>query len=193
MNVCQIPFQFDLFCLCYRQTAFFFCEDFGPILHLTTWENKIRKCWKMYLVPDYLFTPLWPLSPHLRESKTVLDSGFDAVDSGFQVMDSALCHLNLDSESQSWEGFRGFLELLSGFQSPGSRIPQAKISWIPESGLPYMGRPLVWQQIAWWTLPRARSINCSRRSPGKGSVEGSVQFNYWALLSGTKRSYKTIS
>ena len=28
----------------------------------------------------------------------------------------------------------------SGFQSPGFRIPQAKISWIPESGFPYMGR-----------------------------------------------------
>ena len=28
----------------------------------------------------------------------------------------------------------------SGYQSPGFRIPQAKISWIPESGFPYMGR-----------------------------------------------------
>ena len=28
----------------------------------------------------------------------------------------------------------------SGFQSPGFRIPRAKNSWIPESGLPYMGR-----------------------------------------------------
>ena len=28
----------------------------------------------------------------------------------------------------------------SGFQSPGFRIPQAKNSWIPESGFPYMGR-----------------------------------------------------
>ena len=28
----------------------------------------------------------------------------------------------------------------SGFQSPGFRIPEAKNSWIPESGFPYMGR-----------------------------------------------------
>ena len=33
----------------------------------------------------------------------------------------------------------GFLVLDSGFQSPGFRIPQAKNSWIPESGFPYMG------------------------------------------------------
>ena len=36
----------------------------------------------------------------------------------------------------------GFLVLDSGFQSPGFRIPQAKNSWIPESGFPYMGRIL---------------------------------------------------
>ena len=34
----------------------------------------------------------------------------------------------------------GFLVLDSGFQSPGFRIPEAKNSWIPESGFPYMGR-----------------------------------------------------
>ena len=31
-------------------------------------------------------------------------------------------------------------KLDSGFQSPVFWIPQANISWIPESGLPYMGR-----------------------------------------------------
>ena len=52
------------------------------------------------------------------------------MDSGFQVLDSSLCPWNLDSE----------------FQSPRSRIPQAKISRIPESGLPYMGR---WRMFFW--------------------------------------------
>ena len=76
-----------------------------------------------------------PPSPpilHVRESKTVLGSRFLAVDFGFKVLDSGfriLCH---------WDS--GFLELYSGFQSPGSWIPQAKISWIRESGIPYMGR-----------------------------------------------------
>ena len=40
-------------------------------------------------------------SPHVRESKTVLDSGFHAKDnSGFHLMVPDLCQRNLDSESQ---------------------------------------------------------------------------------------------
>ena len=39
-------------------------------------------------------------------SKTVLDSGFHAVDSGFQVLDSSLCQWNLDSGFQCLVGFR---------------------------------------------------------------------------------------
>ena len=45
-------------------------------------------------------------SPHVRESKTVLDSGFQAVDSGFHVLGSRLCQWNLDSEIQSLDRFR---------------------------------------------------------------------------------------
>ena len=44
------------------------------------------------------------------------------LDSGFQWLDS------------------GFHELDSGFQSHGFPIPQGKIAWIPDSGLPYLGR-----------------------------------------------------
>ena len=36
-------------------------------------------------------------SLHVRESKTVLDSGFHAVDYGFQVLDSSICQWDLDS------------------------------------------------------------------------------------------------
>ena len=39
-------------------------------------------------------------------------------------------------------GIPDFFELNSRFQSPGFRIPQAKIYQIPEFGLSYMGRPL---------------------------------------------------
>ena len=64
-------------------------------------------------------------SSHARESKTVLDSGFHAVDSGFQVLDSSLCQWNLGCQS------------LVGF-----RIPQENVFRIignPESGfrIPY--------------------------------------------------------
>ena len=42
----------------------------------------------------------------IRESRTVLDSGFHAVDSGFQLLDSSLCQWNLDSGFHSLVGFR---------------------------------------------------------------------------------------
>ena len=51
------------------------------------------------------------------------------LDSGFQWLDS------------------GFHELDSGFQSRGFRIPQSKIAWIPDSGLPYMGRDQAKEEI----------------------------------------------
>ena len=51
----------------------------------------------------------------------------------------------------------------SGFQSPGFRIPQAKNSWIPETGFPYMRRFLALTQrhtallnricYLWWDRP----------------------------------------
>ena len=46
----------------------------------------------------------------------------------------------VDSEFPFFSRDPGFQKLDSGFQSPVFRIPRAKISWIPESGLPYMGR-----------------------------------------------------
>ena len=55
---------------------------------------------------------------------TVLDSGFHAVDSGVRVMNS---------------GFQSFV----GYRIPKLGIPrisEAKISQIPESGYPCMGR-----------------------------------------------------
>ena len=57
------------------------------------------------------------LSPHVKGSRTALDSGFNAVDSGFLVLDSSLCQWNLESRFQSFWDFR-FLELYSGFQNP---------------------------------------------------------------------------
>ena len=44
-----------------------------------------------------LYPSLKNLPPHVRESKTVLDSGLRAVDSGFQVLDSGLFQWTLDS------------------------------------------------------------------------------------------------
>ena len=73
----------------------------------------------------------------VRESKTVVDSGFHVLDSdsGFQVRDSGFFVTGTwipDSNPyRKWD---------FGFQSPGFAFPQAKISPIPESGFCYMGR-----------------------------------------------------
>ena len=56
-------------------------------------------------VHNYVFC-LTKISPHVKELKTFLDSGFHAMDSGFQALDSNV--LSLDS---------GF-QLLVGFQIP---------------------------------------------------------------------------
>ena len=71
--------------------------------------------------------------PHVKESKTVLDSGFHAVDSGFQVLDSSFCQWNLDSGFQSLVGFQNPWAV---FQIPKPRIPdrKSKNSRISESG-----------------------------------------------------------
>ena len=68
-------------------------------------------------------------SPHVRETKTVLDSGFHAVDSGFQIS----CQWTLDSGfHRKWDS--GFIELNSRFQSTGFQIPGTKICQILGSG-----------------------------------------------------------
>ena len=68
-------------------------------------------------VPGYHSFPKWAIKtcnrrywPHVRGSKTAVDSGYHAMNSGFRI----LCQWNLDPE---------FLELISRFQSPGFRIP----------------------------------------------------------------------
>ena len=68
------------------------------------------------------------MSHNIRKSKTVLDSGFYDADSRLRysipVSDSGTWIL--DSNRQ-WDS--GFLELYSGFQRPGFRIPQSLI-WV---------------------------------------------------------------
>ena len=70
-------------------------------------------------------------SSYVREFKTVLDSGLHAVDSGFQVLDSRSFSVDLGFRIPIVSGISGFLQLYSGFEGPGFRIPQTKISRIP--------------------------------------------------------------
>ena len=90
------------------------------------------------------------VSPHVRESKTLLDSGFHAVDSGFQLLDSRSFSVELGFRIRIVSGILDSYTCIpdskaqdSGFHKqkfPRFRIPNAKISRIPESGFLYMGR-----------------------------------------------------
>ena len=65
-----------------------------------------------------------------------------------EVLDSSLCQWNLDSE---------FLELYFVFQSPGYRIPWAKISPVPESGFPFIGVSGTYLGLG-WVSPVVQSV-----------------------------------
>ena len=81
------------------------------------------------------------VTPHVRESTTVWDSGFYDVDSGFQVLDSRFF---LSVELGFWIGIvRGIpssLSWITDSRKSGFQIPQAEISRIPKFGFPSMGR-----------------------------------------------------
>ena len=66
----------------------------------------------------------------LRESKTILDSGFHSVDSGFQVLDSS--QWNLDSGFQLLVGFRIPWAV---FRIPKPRIPDSTSKNFLDSGI----------------------------------------------------------
>ena len=65
--------------------------------------------------------------------KGIQDSlGFWTVDSGFPVVDSSLCEWNLDSEFQSFVGFRIPRTV---FRIPKPRIPDSTSKIFPDSGI----------------------------------------------------------
>ena len=75
----------------------------------------------------------WNHSPHARESKTVLDSGFCAVELGFPILIVSMILDSLSCIPDSKAQDSGILKE----KVPSSRILQAKISLIAESGFPY--------------------------------------------------------
>ena len=91
-----------------RPSSLFFRGEVGAAVHNSFSEIShyhqyaCSKCHVTLLT----LTLSMQLSLHVRESKTVLDSGFHTVDSGFQVLDSSLCQWNLESGFQLFVGFR---------------------------------------------------------------------------------------
>ena len=82
------------------------------------------------------------ISRHVRESKTVLDSGFHAVDSRVQLLDSRSFSVELGFRIPIVSGILDFYGCIPDSKAQGFRIPQAKFSKIAESGFPYMGRKI---------------------------------------------------
>ena len=67
-------------------------------------------------VNHFPFLVLCHVSPHVRESKTLLDSGFHTVDSRFQLLDS-----------RSFSGKLGFrIRIVSGIRDSYTCIPDSK-------------------------------------------------------------------
>ena len=82
--------------------------------------SPIESIWAVFKI--FSQVPKWS-SPNVRESKTVLESGF-------QVLDSSLCQWNLDSGFQSLEGFR---TPRAAFRIPKPRIPYSASTIFPDS------------------------------------------------------------
>ena len=80
---------------------------------------------------------------HVRDPRTVLDSGFHAVNSRFQVLDSRLLISGTWIQDCNRWWLSRLLELYSGCQSPksgfhkqknpGFWILQLNLSWVPDS------------------------------------------------------------
>ena len=115
-----------------------------------------------------------------RPSKTVFDPGFHTVDFGFQELDNGFFVSGTwipDSKRPLVSTFPG---LYSGFQSPGFRIPQAKTSRIPESGVLYMGREKERRQFLTIFRLHKRTV----RSKSSSSIpDGTVEtITNWKLI-----------
>ena len=94
------------------------------------------------------------ISLHIRESKTVLDSGFHDTDSGLQVLDSSICQWNLDSGLQSLEGFRIRWAVFRIPLKP--RITDYGFHKQKFIGFPYLGRYMHHTAVIYY---RARKVN----------------------------------
>ena len=91
-------------------------------------ETTLRSICRQTIL-QYLFL----IGPHAKQSRTVLDSGFHAVDSRFQVLDSWFSYQwNLDSRLQSLVGFR---IPLAEYRIPKPSIPDSAGKNFPDSRL----------------------------------------------------------
>ena len=108
-----------------------------------------------------------PVSPHVRESKTVLDSGFNFVGSGFQVLLSTSFSVELRFRISIASGIPDSYSCIpdsnardSGLQKqkfPRFRNPHAKISKIPDSTCKnFQDSGILMQKFPRFRIPHAK-------------------------------------
>ena len=90
-------------------------------------------------------------SPHGKESKTVLDSGFHVVESGFQVLHFSLCQWNYEPFMAWWSLNSRFLDVYSQFPCPWSRTQDSMLKICPRGELTN-GRVESWLAFTSYTL-----------------------------------------
>ena len=113
-----------------------FCSPMPRSCHHHSGSTIYRRF--VYSVTHFRPTACNNKLPHVRESKTVSQSTSRIRDSSYWIA-VFVSRTFIPVSNRQWDS--DFLELYSGFQSPGFRIPQAKFSLITESGFPqYMGR-----------------------------------------------------
>ena len=110
---------------------------------------------------DAFFSPcLWIALPHVRESKTLLYSGFHAADSRYciPVFDSGTWILD---SNRYWDS--GLLELFSGFHKqnfPGLQIPEIPyIGWKLLLSAPFLAETF-WLNVVHWGQVRTHRRTC---------------------------------
>ena len=120
-------------------------------------------------------------SPHVTESKAVLDSGSDSTlwipDSRYWIL--ICCHWNLDSRFHLLVGFRISQVKFSRIHDS---IFKAKISRIPESRVPFMGRTLrrlaCTQTLLYFSFRFRKLLLPPRLPPCAGGQQIPHRFNF---------------
>ena len=89
-------------------------------------------------------------SPHVRESKTLLDSGFHAVDSGFHLLDSRSFSVELGFRIRIVSGIPDSYTCIPDFKAQNSGFQMQKFPgfWNPDS--------VTWGEIFQWDEPENR-------------------------------------
>ena len=128
------PYLVALFCSAISSLGFFFCVTNAAFRQGKTDLSTMRRL-------THLIAPCKGIQGSLGFC-IIPQRGF-----GFQVLESMVFVSGTWIPNSKRQLDSGFLELLSRFQRPGFRIPEAKISRIPEYAIPLHGANISYRPI----------------------------------------------